>query len=282
MKRDTGEDTTHWLQLSAAAAGDRAVVVGAPEAQLADALRQHGLVVDTVEWSEAWTVQLPERATLAVVPSGLPPHAQQAALHTAVLHLRPRGFLVIAGTADERPTPPGLACVATDRLWALWQRTERRTVHDLVAAARTRVRRVGPHELHEWLQSAQPPTVLDTRSVVDRDRYGVIEGALHTPRTVLEFHLDPANGYLHPSAPTFDDPVVVVCNGGYSSSLAAANLADIGFRTVCDLIGGMAAWVGSGLPVTAPDHCHLELPLMFNAASDRPDDRRPPAITPPR
>ncbi len=82
---------------------------------------------------------------------------------------------------------------------------------------------------------------------------------MHVPRTVVEWHLDPANGYRHPAVDSFDQPLVLVCNGGYSSSLAAASLLDLGFTDVADLVGGHRAWVAAGLPVVAPDHSHLDL-----------------------
>ncbi len=87
----------------------------------------------------------------------------------------------------------------------------------------------------------------------------MIPGAVHVPRTVVEWHLDPANGYRHPDVESFDQPLVLVCNGGYSSSLAAASLLDLGFTDVADLVGGHRAWVAAGLPVVAPDHSHLDL-----------------------
>ena len=101
--------------------------------------------------------------------------------------------------------------------------------------------------------------MLDTRTHVDRRRAGVIAGSLHVPRTVIEWHLDPANGYRHPVIDSFDRSLVVVCNGGYSSSLAAAHLVRLGFTDVADLVGGMLAWRAAGLPTVAPDHSYLDL-----------------------
>ena len=87
----------------------------------------------------------------------------------------------------------------------------------------------------------------------------MIEGSVHIPRTVLEWHLDPANGYRHVDAQSFDQAIVVVCNGGYSSALGAASLRRLGFTDVGDLVGGMRAWAHVGLAVVAPDHSHLDL-----------------------
>jgi rhodanese-related sulfurtransferase len=89
-----------------------------------------------------------------------------------------------------------------------------------------------------------------------------IPGSVHVSRTVVEWNIDPANGYLHPAMQSFDQPVVVVCNGGYSSSLATANLVRIGFTWVADLIGGHTAWCAAGLTVNLPDHSHLDIPAF--------------------
>jgi len=100
---------------------------------------------------------------------------------------------------------------------------------------------------------------LSTPVLTDRDRFGVIAGSIHVPRTLVEWHLDPANGYRHADVTAFDQPLVLVCNGGYSSSLAADSLLDLGFTDVSDLIGGIRAWVEAGLEVVEPDHSHLDL-----------------------
>ena len=70
--------------------------------------------------------------------------------------------------------------------------------------------------------------------------------------------LDPGAQRLQ-SAGDVEQPLVVVCNGGYSSSLAAANLLALGFTAVGDLVGGHHAWVAAGLPVFEADHSHLDL-----------------------
>jgi rhodanese-related sulfurtransferase len=129
----------------------------------------------------------------------------------------------------------------------------------MVFEARSRIGRVAAVDLAALLESDPPPYVLDTRTHTDRHRSGVIPGSLHVPRTVLEWHLDPSNGYRHPAAISFDAPIVIVCNGGYSSSLAAANLVDLGFGDVSDLIGGHRAWLAAGLPIERADHSHLDL-----------------------
>ena len=207
-----------------------------------------------------------ERAEIAADVAALPPERRRAAFHYAVQHLLPGALLVHAAAPEldeladafdlEPVTSPGSALRS-------WRRTQRTTIHDLVHEARASIRRIGPGELADRLAggttSRRPPLVIDTRTPTDRVRFGVIAGSIHAPRTVLEWHLDPANGYRHPLKPAFDDPIVVVCNGGYSSSLAAANLVRLGFTDVADLVGGVHAWRAAGLPVVAPDHSHLDL-----------------------
>ncbi len=140
-----------------------------------------------------------------------------------------------------------------------YRRSERTTVHDLLWDARMTIDRVGADELAAELANGAGPLVVDTRTHTDRCRMGVIRGSIHVPRTVLEWHLDPANGYAHPAVSGLDHPLVVVCNGGYSSSLATANLVRLGFTNARDLIGGVRSWVRRGHPVDAPDHAHLDL-----------------------
>ena len=69
------------------------------------------------------------------------------------------------------------------------------------------------------------------------------------PRNELEWRLDPDNGYGDPELSRPDAQVVLVCNRGYQSSLAAATLKDMGFDRATDLAGGFQAWREAGLPV---------------------------------
>jgi rhodanese-related sulfurtransferase len=203
------------------------------------------------------------------------PGRQRAFLHSCAQHLLPRGLLVaylsdsISGHAwsiadhhalcgecdlvavDTRADDPGASVV-------IHRRSARFNVHDLVDEARSLISRVSPAELAARLGSSTPPVVVDTRTDTDRARFGTIEHSVHVPRTVLEWHLDPANGYCHSAVRSFDQAIIVVCNGGYSSSVAAANLIRIGFTDVADLIGGVAAWRAAGLALVPPTHSHLD------------------------
>lgn len=193
------------------------------------------------------------------------PEVLRAALHQAVQHLAVGGTLsMTVGSAERyehRCFELGMVRDVGARIDALvcFRRSERTTIHDLLWEARSMIGRVRARDLAAEMAGPRPPLVVDTRTHTDRGRLGVIEGSVHVPRTVLEWHLDPANGYHHPAVEGLDQPIVVVCNGGYSSSLAAANLVRLGFSDVRDLIGGVRAWAAEGLPTTPPDHSHLDM-----------------------
>ena len=127
----------------------------------------------------------------------------------------------------------------------------RRTITDLLAEARSRLDRLEPRDA--LAAQSGGALIVDTRSSEARRRDGVIPGALHVPRTVLEWRLDPetADAYRSPHAAGLDQQVVVVCDHGYSSSLAAATLQDLGFSRATDIAGGFEAWKEQGLPVAA-------------------------------
>ena len=84
--------------------------------------------------------------------------------------------------------------------------------------------------------------VVDIRPVDQRDRDGVMPGALVIDRNVLEWRLDPTSPDRLPVATSSDVRYVLVCDGGYSSSLAAATLRRLGLARATDLIGGFQAW----------------------------------------
>jgi rhodanese-related sulfurtransferase len=95
--------------------------------------------------------------------------------------------------------------------------------------------------------------IVDARSHDQRARHGVIPGSLHVPRTVLEWRFDPDSPHRNPHVCNLERQVVVVCADGYSSSLAAAALQELGYMRATDLIGGFGAWVSQGLPtIPAP------------------------------
>ncbi|MGH3126644.1 MAG: rhodanese-like domain-containing protein [Gaiellaceae bacterium] len=128
----------------------------------------------------------------------------------------------------------------------------RTTIDQLLREARDRLDRLEPADAFAAQQAGA--LLIDTRSSDERRRDGVIPGALHIPRTVLEWRLDPETepGHRNPNVPGLDAHVVVVCAHGYSSSLAAATLQTLGFSRATDLVGGFEAWKEQGLPVGSP------------------------------
>jgi len=122
---------------------------------------------------------------------------------------------------------------------------------DVLAAARRRLDRVGPEEAATLV--AAGALLVDTRSVEQRRRDGEVPGAVVVDRNVLEWRLDPEGDHRIPEAGDPDRIVIVMCNEGYSSSLAAAALQDIGLPRATDLDGGFRAWAAAGLPVTPPE-----------------------------
>jgi rhodanese-related sulfurtransferase len=130
----------------------------------------------------------------------------------------------------------------------------RTTIDDLVREARSRLARLEP----EAALAAQHEGALliDTRSRDERSSQGVIPGSIHIPRSVLEWRLDPDSdpAYRNAHIGGLDDWLVLVCAHGYSTSLAAATLQDLGFARATDMVGGFTAWKERALPVSpAPD-----------------------------
>jgi rhodanese-related sulfurtransferase len=125
--------------------------------------------------------------------------------------------------------------------------SERRTINDLLEAARSRLERLEPPAALAAQEAGA--LLVDIRSEVQREADGVVPGALFFPRNVLEWRLDPASGYADPRVPGPDVAVIVMCNEGYQSSLAAASLQELGFARATDLAGGFQAWRAAGLPV---------------------------------
>ena len=121
-----------------------------------------------------------------------------------------------------------------------------RNVDALLAEARAGLVRLTPVEALR--AQAAGAVLVDIRPEANRRAEGAIPGAVVIERTVLEWRLDPACEACLPLA-SYDLHVVVVCNEGYSSSLAAATLQQLGVDRATDLVGGFRAWKAAGLPV---------------------------------
>jgi rhodanese-related sulfurtransferase len=116
--------------------------------------------------------------------------------------------------------------------------------------ARARLERVDPHEAAA--RQRDGALLVDTRCEALRRRDGTIPGALVLERNVLEWRLDPtSDARIAEARPGVE--VIVVCDEGYSSSLAAASLLDVGVERATDLAGGFQAWRAAGLPVRVDD-----------------------------
>ncbi len=126
----------------------------------------------------------------------------------------------------------------------------RTTIDELLAQARRRLTRLTPPAALEAMRSGA--TLIDIRSDSQIAQDGTIAGALVIARNVLEWRLDPASGHRHPAAPQLEDHVILMCNEGYQSSLAAATLQRLGFGSATDVDGGFQEWRAGGLPVEPP------------------------------
>ena len=92
-------------------------------------------------------------------------------------------------------------------------------------------------------------TLVDTRDGALRSRDGRIPGSVHIPLSVLEWRVDPTSGHQSPALAGHERDLILICHEGYSSSLAAVRLHELGFEKTTDVIGGFVAWDAEGLPV---------------------------------
>jgi rhodanese-related sulfurtransferase len=127
--------------------------------------------------------------------------------------------------------------------------TRPRRLEQLLADAELDVVRLEPVEALERV--ATGAVLIDIRSTDSRRRDGGAAGALHIPRTVLEWRLEPGGRWRNPHVPE-DAAVVLLCDHGCSSLLAAASLRSIGVDAT-DVRGGFEAWCAAGLPFVAVD-----------------------------
>jgi rhodanese-related sulfurtransferase len=116
------------------------------------------------------------------------------------------------------------------------------TIHHALDDARARIRpRLRADELED--ARARGAIVVDTRPLAQRERDGELPGAIVIDRNVLEWRLDPTSANRIRQIEHHDHEIVIVCNEGYASSLAAATLRDLGLHRATDLDGGYRAWL---------------------------------------
>jgi rhodanese-related sulfurtransferase len=123
------------------------------------------------------------------------------------------------------------------------------SIDQMLAAARARLHRLTPAEASA--AAAAGALLVDIRPGWQRADEGEIPGALIIERNHLEWRLDPTSDARIEQAVDHDVAVVVLCSEGYTSSLAAASLQDLGLHRATDLVGGFHAWRAAGLPTTA-------------------------------
>ena len=121
-------------------------------------------------------------------------------------------------------------------------------IDQFLARARAGLRRLEPHQALDAIQLGA--ILIDTRPEFQRRADGEIPGAIVVERTCLEWRLDPTSTARIPQAVDHDIEWIVICDEGYSSSLAAASLQSLGLHKATDVIGGFRAWQAAGLPVT--------------------------------
>jgi rhodanese-related sulfurtransferase len=148
----------------------------------------------------------------------------------------------------------------------------RRSIDEVLDDARRRLHRIGPERA--LLELHRGALLVDIRPDAQRRAEGEVAGSLVVERNVLEWRLDPRSDARIPRAGSYDLRVVVLCSEGYTSSLAAASLHDLGLTAATDVVGGVRAWAALGLPLVAggtPAGQHV---------ADRPHRIPPPAPTP--
>ncbi|MFH8453377.1 rhodanese-like domain-containing protein [Streptomyces fungicidicus] len=121
-------------------------------------------------------------------------------------------------------------------------------IDELLERVRAGYDRVEPRDAYEAARAGEA-LLVDIRYAALRERDGLIPGALVVERNELEWRLDPRGSHRLPEATGHGLRVVVICNEGYASSLAAESLHRLGLRRATDLTGGFQAWRAAGLPV---------------------------------
>jgi rhodanese-related sulfurtransferase len=122
-----------------------------------------------------------------------------------------------------------------------------KTVDDLLEEARGRLERVDPAQASDAV--AGGALLIDIRAESQRARDGVVPDSVFVARNVLEWRCDPSSPDRDPAIDGRERQLIVMCNEGYQSSLAAATLHELGLTSATDLIGGFQAWRAAGLPV---------------------------------
>jgi rhodanese-related sulfurtransferase len=158
--------------------------------------------------------------------------------------------LVPLGVEDETRAHAAETAAVTSAVSrsAAVPRQERRSIAAALDAARAKLSRLLPEEARHAVENGA--LLVDIRPAAQRASEGEIPGALIIERNVLEWRFDPQSDARLAVATSYDLRVIVVCSEGYTSSLAAAALHDLGLSHATDVVGGFKAWRAAGLPAT--------------------------------
>jgi rhodanese-related sulfurtransferase/GNAT superfamily N-acetyltransferase len=170
-----------------------------------------------------------------------PPYAQTRAFYEAM------GFLPLMDLDIWGPENPALLLVRSVSRPPSGTGAAP-TVDDLLVAARTGGERVTATQASAELTGGSA-ILVDQRTLEQRREHGDIPGATTMSMTVVPWRLDPLSPWKIPAVADHDARVIIVCQEGYSSSLSAAWLRDLGMRNVADVEGGFDAWRDAGLPI---------------------------------
>jgi rhodanese-related sulfurtransferase/8-oxo-dGTP pyrophosphatase MutT (NUDIX family) len=186
----------------------------------------------------------------AYVATGLTPGEQDLGAEEAGLvcaHVPYAEFprLVAQGRITDATTLATYALLLMERGGVVMG--EVNTIDAVLDAARARIERLSPEQAARTVTDGG--VLVDIRPAAQRAAEGEVPGALEIERNNLEWRLDPRSDARLPVA-RYDLPVVVICSEGYTSSLAAAALRDLGLRHAADVAGGFQAWKAAGLPTT--------------------------------
>lgn len=121
-----------------------------------------------------------------------------------------------------------------------------RSIEEILAESRARLCRLAPRDAFDAVSAGG--VLVDIRPAHQRAEHGEIPGSIVIERNHLEWRLDPASGSRLPWVSGYDHRIIVFCEEGYTSSLAAAALHDLGLAQATDIAGGYRAWTAEGLP----------------------------------
>jgi rhodanese-related sulfurtransferase len=125
------------------------------------------------------------------------------------------------------------------------------TIDEMLGASRARLTRLTPHEA--FAEMVAGGTLVDIRPAAQRAAEGEVPGSVIVERNHLEWRFDPASDARLPWVTEYGHRLIVICQEGYTSSLAAAALLDLGLRRATDVIGGFRAWAAEGLPTASAE-----------------------------